>query len=312
MVFHGRNNGWTLGQRWRVSNQVNVFNESQYLKAPNETGLAHTFGMDFYPGVGWNLGFTLQDAQLDNRVGQVDRRAVSLNGGRTSNDTQWQSKVEWREDTGAERRTQWVTTNTLTQKLGESFRIAARLNYSKTQDEIDASAGAKFIEANAGFAWRPWNTGKYALLGKYTYLYDVSSIAQVGDNVAFYDQRSQILSLEGVYNPDNRWEFAGKLMRREGEVRMGRMAGQWADSAATFAAMQVRYEFAQQWHSLAEYRWLGVKDGGDRTGFLVGIDRDIGRNFRVGLGYNFTEFSDNLTNFDYDHKGVFLNLVGKY
>lgn len=308
----GRNNGWTLGQRSRLSNQVNVFNESQYLKAPNESGLAHTFGMDFYPGVGWNLGFTLQDAQLDHGAGQVDRRAVSLNGGRTSNDTQWQSKVEWREDTGAERRTQWVTTNTLTQKISESFRIAARLNYSKTQDEIDASAGAKFIEANAGFAWRPWNTTKYALFGKYTYLYDVSSIAQVGDNVAYYDQRSQILSLEGVYNPDGRWEFAGKLMRREGEVRMGRMAGEWADSAATFAAAQVRYEFAPQWHSLAEYRWLGVKHGGDRTGLLVGVDRDIGRNFRVGLGYNFTEFSDDLTNFDYDHKGVFLNLVGKY
>src|SRR5690606_4026109 len=210
------------------------------------------------------------------------------------------------------RRTQWVTTNTLAHKLGESLRIAGRLNYSKTQDEIDAAAGARFIEANAGFAWRPWNSTRYALLGRYTYLYDVSSIAQVGDNVAYYDQRSQILSLEGVYNPDGRWEFAGKLMRREGEVRMGRMAGQWADSTATFAAAQVRYEFAPQWHSLAEYRWLGVADGGDRTGFLVGVDRDIGRNFRVGLGYNFTQFSDDLTDFDYDHEGVFLNLVGKY
>ena len=309
---NGRNNGWTLGQRWRLSNQVNVFNESQYLKAPNESGLAHTFGMDFYPGVGWNLGFTLQDAQLDHAIGQTDRRAASVNGGRTSNDTQWQSKVEWRQDSGAERRTQWVTTNTLAHKLGESLRIAGRLNYSKTQDEIDAAAGARFIEANAGFAWRPWNSTRYALLGRYTYLYDVSSIAQVGDNVAYYDQRSQILSLEGVYNPDGRWEFAGKLMRREGEVRMGRMAGQWADSAASFAAAQVRYEFAPQWHSLAEYRWLGVADGGDRTGFLVGVDRDIGRNFRVGLGYNFTQFSDNLTDFDYDHEGVFLNLVGKY
>src|SRR5690606_37762512 len=140
---NGRNNGWTLGQRWRLSSQVNVFNESQYLKAPNESGLAHTFGMDFYPGVGWNMGFTLQDAQLDHAIGRTDRRAVSVNGGRTSNDTQWQSKVEWRQDTGAERRTQWVTTNTLAHKLGESLRIAGRLNYSKTQDEIEAAGGAR-------------------------------------------------------------------------------------------------------------------------------------------------------------------------
>jgi hypothetical protein len=305
--------GWTLGQRWRLSNQVNVYNESQFLKDPNSgSGLAHTFGMDFFPGVGWNLGFTLQEAELDNTVGNVNRRAVSVNGGHTSNDTQWNSKVEWRRDTGAERREQWVTTNVLSHKFSESFRIAGRLNYSKTTDDIDATAGAKFIEANGGFAWRPWNTTKYALFGKYTYLYDVSSLAQIGDNVADYDQRSQILSLEGVYNPDNRWEYAAKLMRREGEVRLGRLTGDWADSSATFAAAQVRYEFATDWRALAEYRWLGVEDGGDRTGFLLGIDRDIGRNFRVGLGYNFTEFSDDLTNFDYDHKGVFLNVVGKY
>ena len=56
----------------------------------------------------------------------------------------------------------------------------------------------------------------------------------------------------------------------------------------------------------------GREHGGTRTGWLVGVDRDIGRNFRVGVGYNFTEFSDDLTNFDYDHKGWFLNLVGTY
>lgn len=306
------NTGWTLGQRWRLSNQVNLFNESQYLKAPNESGLAHTFGMDFFPGVGWTLGFTLQDAQLDRGTGSVDRRAVSLNGGRTSEATQWQSKLEWRQDSGLEQREQWVTTHRLLHKVNESLRIAARVNYSTTDDALNPQAGAKFIESNLGFAWRPWDSTRYALLGKHTYLYDVSSLEQTGTSVAFYDQRSQVLSLEGVWNPDGRWEFAGKLMRREGEVRMGRLQGEWADSAATFIAAQVRREFGGQWHALAEYRRLSVRDGGARQGALIGIDRDIGRNFRVGVGYNFTDFSDDLTNFDYDHKGWYLNLVGTY
>ena len=83
-------------------------------------------------------------------------------------------------------------------------------------------------------------------------------------------------------------------------------------SSTTFAAGQVRYELRQQWHGLAEYRWLDVKDGGTRQGWLLGVDRDINRNFRIGAGYNFTDFSDNLTNFDYDHKGWFVNLTGQY
>ncbi len=312
-LFNDRqNSGWTLGQRWRLSSQVNLFNESQFLKTPNESGLAHTYGMDFYPGVGWTLGFTLQQANLDKAIGNVDRQAVSVSAGRTSNDTQWQSKLEWRQDTGAEQRDQWVTTNQFTHKVNESFRIAARFNYAKTTDDLLTAAGAKFIEGNFGFAWRPFDSGKWALLGKYTYLYDVSSLPQIGDNVAFYDQRSQVLSLEGIYKPNVHWEFAGKLLRREGEVRFGRLSGQWADSGATFAAGQARYAFADKWHALGEYRWLGVEDGGDRQGFLMGIDRDLGKNLRIGAGYNFTEFSDDLTNFDYDHKGWFINLVGWY
>jgi hypothetical protein len=312
-LFNTRNNtGWTLGQRWRLSDQVNLFNESQFLKGPNESGLAHTFGMDFYPGVGWILGFTLQQAELDRSIGNVDRRAISINGGRTSNDTQWQSKIEWRDDSGAEERTQWVTTNLFTHKINESWRIAARVNYSKTEDDLIAEAGAKFAEGNFGFAWRPFDSTKWALLGRYTYLYDVSSLPQIGDNIAFFDQRSQVLSVEGVFKPNQRWEYAAKLARREGEVRFGRLSGQWADSAATFASGQVRYGFLSDWHGLAEYRWLGVEDGGDRQGFLIGVDRDLGNHFRVGVGYNFTDFSDDLTDFDYDHKGWFLNLVGWY
>ena len=79
-----------------------------------------------------------------------------------------------------------------------------------------------------------------------------------------------------------------------------------------FAALQLRYEVVYAWHALAEYRWLDVKAGGTRQGWLVGLDRDIGKNFRIGAGYNFTEFSDDLTDFDYDHEGWFLNMVGMY
>ena len=306
-----RQSGWTLGQRWRLSNQATMFNESQFLRAPNESGLAHTFGMDFFPAQGWRMGFTLSDGELTNRQGgEVDRRAASVSGGRTSPDTDWQSKIEWRKDSGFERREQWVTTNRITHKIDESWRIAARFNYADTEDEIDPAAGARMIEGNAGFAYRPWNSQRWGLFGRYTYLYDLSTLGQLGG--AQYDQKSQVLSLEGVHKLDHHWEFAAKLARREGEVRFGRGTGDWADSAATFAAGQIRYELRQQWHGLAEYRWLDVKHGGTRQGWLLGLDRDINRNFRLGAGYNFTDFSDNLTNFDYDHKGWFINLTGSY
>ena len=138
----------------------------------------------------------------------------------------------------------------------------------------------------------------------------MASAAQFGG--AQYDQRTQILSLEGVYQIDPRWEVAGKLARREGEVRMDRGQGDWFGSDATLMSGQVRYDLRNQWHALAEYRHMSVDDGGARQGWLVGIDRDLTKNFRIGVGYNFTEFSDDLTNFEYDHRGWFINLVGYY
>ena len=69
---------------------------------------------------------------------------------------------------------------------------------------------------------------------------------------------------------------------------------------SSILAAQTRYEFADTWHALAEYRYLDVDDGGNLQGALLGLDYDINSNFRVGAGYNFSDFSDDLTDFDYE------------
>jgi hypothetical protein len=58
---------------------------------------------------------------------------------------------------------------------------------------------------------------------------------------------------------------------------------------------------------------LDLPDAGDsRSGALVGIYRHLGSHIKMGVGYNFSDFSDDLTQLDYTHQGMFLNLVGKY
>jgi hypothetical protein len=308
----GLQSGWTLGQRWRLSNQVNVYNESQYLKdrRQDNAGLVHTFGMDFYPAQGWNLGFTVMDGELESTLGRIDRRAYSVSGGRTDAVAQWNSKLEYRHDSGAEQREQWVTTNRLLYKVNEDWRLALRANYADTQDRINPVADAKLVETNMGFAWRPHDNTRWAAFGKFTYLYDVASLGQEGGNL--YDQRSQVLSLEGIRQFGARWEVAGKLASRWGDYRTGRGEGAWLDSRADFAALQLRYRLFEKWEGLAEHRWLKVRDGGVRKGWLVGVDRRVGENFKIGGGYNFTEFSDDMTELRYDQKGFFLNLAGYY
>ncbi len=67
------------------------------------------------------------------------------------------------------------------------------------------------------------------------------------------------------------------------------------------------------WESLAEYRWLRSDEAEDtRRGLLLGVDRQIGERLRLGIGYNFTEFDDDLTGLDGDGHGWFFNVVGMH
>ncbi len=47
-----------------------------------------------------------------------------------------------------------------------------------------------------------------------------------------------------------------------------------------------------------------------RSGALATISRYLGDHLKIGLGYNFTDFSEDLTDLSFDHHGVFLNLTG--
>jgi hypothetical protein len=62
---------------------------------------------------------------------------------------------------------------------------------------------------------------------------------------------------------------------------------------------------------MVEARMLGLPDVSQRRrGALTAIYRHFGKNLKIGAGYNFTDFSDDLTDLKYNHRGVFINLVG--
>ena len=58
-----------------------------------------------------------------------------------------------------------------------------------------------------------------------------------------------------------------------------------------------------------------MKEAGDNSvdGFLLEVNRLILNHLRLGVGYNFTDFSDDaLTANDYKVSGFFFRVQGKY
>jgi hypothetical protein len=71
------------------------------------------------------------------------------------------------------------------------------------------------------------------------------------------------------------------------------------------------YKFRDNWEFMAEVRLLDMPDLSEsRSGVLATVSRYLGDHLKVGLGYNFTDFSDDLTELSFDHQGVFLNVTG--
>ena len=105
--------------------------------------------------------------------------------------------------------------------------------------------------------------------------------------------------------------LGGKYAHRVGEVSLDRVNRNFFDNAAHLGVLRADWRFHKGWESLVEARMLDLSDlDQKRTGALGAVYRYFGKNLKVGVGYNFTDFSDDLTDLSYDHKGAFFNIVG--
>jgi hypothetical protein len=96
-------------------------------------------------------------------------------------------------------------------------------------------------------------------------------------------------------------------------VAQDREAPEYFDSRAHLYVLRTDWHFIHRWDALIEGRWLDLPDAEDsRSGALVAIYRHLGNHIKAGVGYNFSDFSDDLTQLDYRHQGLFINLIGKY
>ena len=301
----------TVGQKKSVTDQLKVYTEHQFTHEDTQSGLGHTFGLDYQVNKEVSAHTSMQVARLDKDAGGLtDRDAFSVGLNYRQDKTNASTKLEYRSDKSDTATTeQWVTTNKLNYRLSPSLRIQGKFNYSETKDKNGNTRDATFTEAGVGFALRPISNDRLNILGRLTYLYDLQPLSQ-GEKT---DEKSLIASLEGSYQIDQKWEIGGKLAHKEGQIRMDRASGNWDKNDATLAAARVRYHLTSEWDAMAEYHWMNSDASKDsQHGVMMSVDRHIGKNMKLGIGYNFTNFTDDLSNTDGTAKGWFVNLVGKY
>jgi hypothetical protein len=296
--------------------------EEKYTHGDVPTGLTHALGIELAPDDEWNYGANLEAGVLENETtgAQTERTALGLSAGYNSGNTKYAAALEMRNDssensdlTKAERKT-WLVKNSLKYQVNEDWRLIGKLNISESQSSQGEFYDGNFTEAVLGYGYRPVLNDRWNTLFKYTYFYNVPTTDQVTvENTAVeFIQKSHITSIDTIYDLNKHWTLGAKYAYRLGQVSQQRVNPEFFDSRASLYVLRADWHFIHQWDALIEARQLDLPDAQDsRSGALLALYRHLGKNIKFGVGYNFTDFSDDLTDLDYDSKGFFVNLIMK-
>ena len=321
LIHDGSRGNLVSGVKTRFSDSSSVYLEERYQNGASLGGLTHATGINLVTKERWNFGGSGEFGKLrDSQSGaETDRKAAGIHMGYGRDKMQFSSAIEYRRDDAQQIdlthtvRSLLLFRNNFKFQVTPDWRLIGKLDHSISDSSLGDFYTGGYTEAVVGYAYRPVRSDRLNALVKYTYFYNVPTTDQLGlqQTAAEFLQKSHIAALDLTYDLTANWSVGGKYAYRLGEVSLDRVAANFFDNAAQLTVLRVDWRFLKQWESLAEARTLGLPDVNQRRrGVLAAIYHHVGKNLKVGIGYNFTDFSDDLTDLKYNHKGIFVNLIG--
>lgn len=320
--YRGKNTSLTMGGKSRYSDSVSIFSEHKHVTYDNaSSGVIHAFGLDLAAGDSWTWGGRFENGTVtDKDAGDTDRTAVSLSANYGNKKVKYGGTIEYRdEDNDIDgKRNTFLMSNNLSYQTSKDWRLLADFDFAISESDVNSSLDADFIELGLGYAYRPVDNDRLNALIRYEFLSDLAPDDQLNgtrtSSASDYEQRSHVVSADAIYDITPKISVGGKVGYRHSEIRDKTIAGsEFFDSNAFLLIGRVDYHVVKDWEFTGELRHLEVSEAEDaKSGVLIGAYKHINQNVKVGAGYNFTDFSDDLTDLDYESKGAFLNIIGKF
>lgn len=316
-----RKGNMASGFRSRYSDVTSLYVEEKYTHGDTPTGLVHTAGVELTPSDRLNFKVSLDVGTLKDpdTAASLERTAAAVSVGYGFEHLALASGLEYRVDNSEKddgsytKRTTWLFKNSFKYKLSDDWRVLGKFNMSMSESSLGSSFDGDYTEAVLGYAYRPVAYDRLNVLFKYTYFYNLPASDATSTSATTFIQRSHIAAIDLMYDLTPRWTIGGKYAYRLGQVALDRNDPQYFDSSAQLIVARVDWHFLHRWDALIEARLLDLPDAKDqRSGALVALYRHFGNHVKAGLGYNFSDFSDDLTQLDYRHQGLFVNVIGKF
>ena len=315
-----------LGSRHRFNEQWLAYGEDNFDLFGDRRSVTQTYGVNYTPSTNWALDAAVEIGHVyDNTINpttlaknpDIDRKAFSA--GVTYHDENGLNahlKAEVRfDDDGTNEIMNYLFQEAFDAKISKDWRALGKLDVV-VADATDSTRDGKYMNAALGFAYRGFDSDKFNMLAKYNYVLDEPGSNQVGGGSGTLTspwQISHILSADATYDLTQKLSVGAKYGLRLGETLDRTPGSVWTDSTAHLGILRADYHIVNEWDMMIEGRvlWSPASQTTD-FGLVAAIYKQLGDNFKLGVGYNFGEFSDDLTDVVHDNHGVFINLIGKF
>lgn len=308
-----------LGGRYRFNDSVTTYLENNWDMFGERQSLTRTYGVNYTPNARWTLSGAIETGQVRDSInGNFDRDAVSFGVAYVNEDlVKAGARLEYLTEDGtglAQDRETWAFSAGYEHKVNVNWRVLANIDALISESAENDFRDGEYVEASLGYAYRPVDNDRLNLLARYTYLYDLPGENQMtaDGSINGPKQKSHVFSIDGNYDISPKLTIGAKYGYRKSQVA-ARGSNAFTDSTAHLGILRLDWHVVHKWDLLAEGRMLYTEESRIReTGALLGVYRHIGNNAKIGLGYEWGEVSDNMTNLDYVGSGVFLNLIAKF
>jgi uncharacterized repeat protein (TIGR01451 family) len=296
-----------LGQTRATIYAEDQFRDGRDSLASLDTSRSHmqTVGADVPLWKKLTAGVGFERGDVAGAQGQLTRNSGTLHASYAGERIRVQLKAELRDDDhhdGNPSLTQWLASGATTLLLHKDFTLRAKALVSYTNDANHTHS----LELSGGFSYRPsWIDGA-ALLGRYAYIDDQAPAVQTPGAGAVFSERAHAFSLGGEARLFWRFSLGEKIAAKLREDPAG---NQWMLLNVTRLMVHV----TKRIDAVGEYRLLMQPGLGTQQGVAVEANYLLGANFRLGVGYNFADFSDDelLLGRGSQH-GVFVRAQGYY
>jgi len=315
----GKDRGqFVVGGRNKVSDTLSVFGENTYDLFGNATSLTSAYGLSFSPTNTLMTTLAFELGRVDDAdQNDFEQNAVSVGLRYATDKVSAESRLEFRTEDGLRsgedlRSETFLFSTDITYKIDEDerFVVSADLAQADT-DEADLLNG-DYVDVLLGYAYRPAIDDRLNLFVRYRYLMDEFGQRVDGEDEQGPRQRSHVASLDVTYALDQSWTIGGKVGMRLSETALT-ATSEYEQNDAWLAVATARYHLVNEWDALIELRNFGlVQAETNEFGLLAAGYKQINQSVSVGVGYNFGQFSDDLTDLVEDDHGAFINLIASF